>query len=73
MGNHFYQINNTNETRQPYTNKHLIHTRSQAKSGGIKVLEIHGANKGLDPHIKLGRQRPLPILLMHSIPPTLLT
>ena len=37
MDNHFYQINNTNETRQPNTNKYLIETRSQAKSGGIKV------------------------------------
>ena len=64
MDNHFYQINNTNETRQPNTNKYLIHARSQAKSGG---------NKGLDPHIKPGRQRPLPILPMHSILPTLLT
>ena len=73
MDNHFYQINNTNETRQPKTNKYLIQTRSQAKSGGIKVLEIHGANKGLDPHIKLGRQRPLPTLPMHSILSTSLT
>ena len=23
-------------------------------------LEIHGANKGLDPHVKPGKQRPLP-------------
>ena len=73
MGNHFYQINNTNAFSQPETNKYLIQTRSQAKSGGIKVPEIHGVNKGLDPHIKLGRQRPLPILPTHSIPPTLLT
>ena len=29
--------------------------------------------KGLDPHIKLGRQRPLPTLSTHSIPPTSLT
>ena len=70
MGNHFYQINNTNEISQPETNKYLIQTRSQAKSGGIIVPEIHGANKGLDPHIKLGRQRPLPTLPMHSISPT---
>ena len=68
MGNHFYQINN--EIGQPETSKYLIQTRSQAKSGGIKVPEIHGANKGLNPHIKLGKQRPLPTLPMHSIPPT---
>ena len=73
MDNHFYQINNTNVTGQPNTNKYLIQTRQQAKSGGIKVPEIHGTNKGLDPHIKPGRQRPLPILPMHSILPTLLT
>ena len=58
---------------QPETNKYLIQTRSQTKSGGIKVLEIHGANKGLDQHIKPGRQRPLPTLPMCSIPPTSLT
>ena len=27
-------------------------------------------NKGLNPHVKLGRQRPLSTLPMHSIPPT---
>ena len=73
IDNHFYQINNTNVISQPETNKYLIQTRSQTKSGGIKVLEIHGANKGLDPHIKLGRQRPLPTLPMHNMPPTSLT
>ena len=70
VDNHFYQINN--EIDQPKTNKCLVQTRSQAKSSGIKVLEIHGANKGLNPHVKLGKQRPLPSLPMHSLPPTLL-
>ena len=36
----------------------------------LKVPEIHSANKGINPHIKLGRQRPLPTPPMHSIPPT---
>ena len=54
LGNHFYQIDNTNAISQPETNKYLIQTRSQTKSGGIKVLEIHGTNKGLDPHVKPG-------------------
>ena len=57
LGNHFYQIDNTNVISEPETNKYLIQTRSQTKSGGIKVLEIHGMNKGLDPHVKLGRQK----------------
>ena len=68
VGNHFYQINN--EISLPKTNKYLIQTRSQAKSSGIKVLEIHGANKGQNPHVKLGKQRALSTLPMHSIPPT---
>ena len=72
-GNHFYQIDNTNAISQPETNKYLVQTRSQTKSGGIKIPEIHGMNKGLDPHVKLGRQRSLPTLPMHSIPPTLLS
>ena len=73
LGNHFYQIDNTNAISQPETNKYLIQTRSQTKSGGIKVLEIHGMNKGLDPHVKLGRKRLLPTLPMHSILLTSLT
>ena len=38
----------------------------------MKVPEIHGANKGLNPHVKPGKQRPLSTLPMHSIPPILL-
>ena len=34
---------------------------------GIKIPEIHGANKGLDPHVQPGKQRPLPSLPIHSI------
>ena len=70
VGNQFYQINN--EINQFETSKHLIQTRSQAKSSGIKLPEIHSMNKGLNPHVKVGRQRPLSTLPMHSIPPTLL-
>ena len=29
IGNHFYQIDNMNETSQPETNKYVIQTRSQ--------------------------------------------
>ena len=43
------------------------------KSSGIKVLEIHGTNKGLNQHVKPVKQRPLSTLPMHSISPTLLT
>ena len=59
VDNHFYQINNG--TDQPKTNKYLVQTRSQAKYIGIKILEIHGANKGLDPHVKPGKQSTITI------------
>ena len=67
----FYQSNSMKEISETETNKYLIQTRSQAKAG-IKVPEIHCTNKGINPHIKLGRQRPLPTIPMHSIPPTTL-
>ena len=51
-------------------NSKTLTCRIQAKTSGIKVPEIHGANKGINPHVKPGRQRPLPTLPMHSIPPT---
>ena len=68
---HFYQINS--RTDQPKTNTYLAQTRSQAKSSSIKIPDIHGANKGLDPHVKPGKQRPLPSLPTHNVdkgPPT---
>ena len=64
VGNHFYQINN--EINQPKTSKYLIQTRSQGKSSGNKVLEIHGTNKGLNPHVKLGKHRLFPTLPTHK-------
>ena len=32
--------------------KYLVQTRSQAKSSGITILEIHGIDKGIDPNIR---------------------
>ena len=55
------------------TNKYLVQTRSQAKSSSIKIPEIHGTKKGLDPHVHPGKQRQLPSLPIQSIdkePPT---
>ena len=34
------------------TENFLVQTRSQARSSGIKLLEIHGVGKNLDPNIK---------------------
>ena len=41
--------------------KYLVQTRSQVRSSGIRLLEIHGANKGLDPHMQRGKQKSFPI------------
>ena len=44
-----------------------MQTRSQVKSSVIKLLEIHGTNKGLDPHVQPGKQRPFPSLPIQII------
>ena len=36
--------------------KYLIQIRSQAKSSGIKLLEVHGVGKNLDPNLKPEKQ-----------------
>ena len=36
--------------------KYLIQTRSQARSSGIKLLEVHGVGKNLDPNLKPEKQ-----------------
>ena len=43
-----------------YSEKYLIQTRSQAKSSGIKLLEVHGVGKNLDPKLKPEKQHPIP-------------
>ena len=35
---------------------YLVQTRSQARSDGIKLPEVHGVRKNLDPNIKLEKQ-----------------
>ena len=65
VDNHFYQIDN--EIIQPRNDRYLVQTRSQVKSSGIKLPEIHGANKGLDPHVQPGKQRPFPSLPIQTV------
>ena len=35
---------------------YLIQTRSQARSSGVKLLEVHGMGKNLDPNLKPEKQ-----------------
>ena len=39
------------------SDKYLVQTRSQTKSSGVKLSEVYGIEKDLDPHVKPGRQR----------------
>ena len=39
-----------------YNEKYLIQTRSQAKTSGIKIPEVHGMGKNLDPNLKPEKQ-----------------
>ena len=44
-----------------YNEKYLIQTRSQAKSSGIKLPEVHCMGKNLDPNLKQEKQHTIPI------------
>ena len=65
VDNQFYQIDN--EISQLKNDRYLVQTRSQVKSSSIKLPEIHGANKTLDPHVEPGKQRPFPSLPIQTI------
>ena len=36
--------------------RYLVQTHSQAKNSGIKLPEVHGVNKDINPDIKLEKQ-----------------
>ena len=59
VSDYFYHIDN--ESNLPRKDKYLVQTRSQVRSSGIRLPEIHGANKGLDPHVQAGKQKSFPI------------
>ena len=40
--------------------KYLIETCSQAKSSGIKLLEVHGVEKSLNPNLRPEKQHTFP-------------
>ena len=43
------------------TENYLVQTKSQARSSGIKLLEVQGMRKNLDPNIKPEKQHANPI------------
>ena len=44
-----------------YDDEYLVQTRSQTKSSSMKLLEVHGVRKNLDPSLKPKRRHTLPI------------
>ena len=40
--------------------KYLIQTNSQAKTSGIRLLEVHGVGKSLDPNLRPEKQHTFP-------------
>ena len=68
VGDYFYHIDN--EINLPSKDKYLVQTRSQVRSSGIRLPEIHGANKVLDPHVQPGKQKSFPIQTVNEGMPT---
>ena len=68
VSDYFHRIDN--ESNLPRKDKYLVQTRSQVRASGIRVPEIHGANKGLDPHVQPGKQKSFPIQTVNKGMPT---
>ena len=49
--------------------RHLVQTQSQARSSRIKLPDVHGIGKGLDPNIQPERQviKPMPVTKVKEI------
>ena len=68
VSDYFYCIDN--KISLPRKDKYLVQTRSQVRSSGIRLPEIHGVNKGLDPHVQPGKQNSFPIQTVNKGMPT---
>ena len=64
----YYKISDMARTVDVEMDKYIVQTRSQTKSSGVKVPEVHSANKGLIPHMKPVKSVKVPIAC--PIPPT---
>ena len=68
VSDYFYRIDN--EINLPRKDKYPVQTRSQVRSSGIRLPEIHGANRGLDRHMQPGKQKSFPIQTVNKGMPT---
>ena len=54
-------MNNFDKYNDHFGNeKYLIQTRSQAKTSGTKLSEVHGVQKGLNPNLRPEKQHTIP-------------
>ena len=53
-------LNNFDKNNNFGNDKYLIQTSSQAETSGIKLLEVHGVGKSLDPNLKPEKQNTIP-------------
>ena len=53
-------LNNFDKNNNFGNGKYLIQMHSQAKTSGIKPLEVHGVGKSLDPNLRPEKQIPFP-------------
>ena len=65
----YYKIDDIIETSKLETDKFMVQTRSQTKSSGVKVPEVHGIDRSLILHAKPERQKSVEILPMDKMPP----
>ena len=68
VSDYFYCIDN--EAIIPRNDKYLVQTRLQVRSSRIRLPEIHGANKGLDPQVQPGKQKTSPMQTINKGMPT---
>ena len=50
LNDKYYNV--VEEEEEEEESKYLVQTHSQTKSNGIKVPEVHGAKKGVDPNLR---------------------
>ena len=65
---YFYHFDN--EINLPRKDKYLVQTRSQVRSSGIRLPEIHGVHKDVDPRVQPGKQKSFPIQTINKGMPT---
>ena len=65
----YYKIDDIIDTTKLETDKFLVQTRPQTKSSGVKVPEVHGIYKSLNPYVKPERQKSVAMPATGKMPP----